>query len=231
MTSPHASAVEGRPWRPRDAAVAVFSGLAASLVVLVVLGGEATTIELFGLLVPAQAGGTLVAVAVLARRRADWRTALLVQIDRRDVVGLFIGGGLQLLLSLVAYWVVVVLLGGDAPTQEVVEAATDAIRGGERILVVIGVVVLAPVSEELVFRGVLLAALRRTRGDRFAVYGSAGAFSLLHLLDPNAILAIPFLFVVGVVAARAVISTGRLGRAIAIHAGFNLVTVLAVFST
>jgi len=198
---------------------------------LVILGGEATTIELFGLLVPAQAGGTLVAVAVLARRRTEWRTALLVRIDRRDVVGLLIGGGLQLLLSLVAYWVVVVLLGGDAPTQEVVEAATDAIRGGERILVVIGVVVLAPVSEELVFRGVLLAALRRTRGDRFAVYGSAGAFALLHLLDPNAILAIPFLFVVGVVAARAVISTGRLGRAIAIHAGFNLVTVLAVFST
>ncbi len=231
MTSLHDSAVEGRPWRPRDAAVAVFSGLAASLVVLVILGGEVTTIELFGLLVPAQAGGTLVAVAVLARRRTEWRTALLVQIDRRDVVGLLIGGGLQLMLSLVAYWVVVVLLGGDAPTQEVVEAATDAIRGGERILVVIGVVVLAPVSEELVFRGVLLAALRRTRGDRFAVYGSAGAFSLLHLLDPNAILAIPFLFVVGVVAARAVISTGRLGRAIAIHAGFNLVTVLAVFST
>jgi len=231
VTSPHASAVEGGPWRPRDAAVAVLSGLAASLVVLVILGGEATTIELFGLLVPAQAGGTLVAVAVLARRRTEWRTALLVRIDRRDVVGLLIGGGLQLLLSLVAYWVVVVLLGGDAPTQEVVEAATDAIRGGERILVVIGVVVLAPVSEELVFRGVLLAALRRTRGDRFAVFGSAGAFALLHLLDPNAILAIPFLFVVGVVAARAVISTGRLGRAIAIHAGFNLVTVLAVFST
>ena len=230
MTSPHASVAERLPWRPRDAAVAVFAGLAASVIALMALGGEATTVELFGLVVPAQAGGTLLAVAVVARRRTEWRTALLVQIDRRDVVGLLIGGGLQLLLSLVAYWVVVVLLGGDAPTQEVVEAATDAIRGGERILVVIGVVVLAPVSEELVFRGVLLAALRRTRGDRFAVFGSAGAFALLHLLDPNAILAIPFLFVVGVVAARAVISTGRLGRAIAIHAGFNLVTVLALFA-
>jgi len=227
---PHASAAERRPWRPRDAAVAVFAGLIASLIVLALLGGEATAIELFGLVVPAQAGGTLVAVALLARRRPDWRTALLVRISRRDGIGLLIGAGLQLLLSLVAYWVVVGLLGGDAPTQEVVEAATDAIRGGEVVLVVIGVVVLAPISEELVFRGVLLAALRRTRGDRFAVFGSAAAFAALHLLDPNAVLAIPFLFVVGVVAGRAVVATGRLGRAIAIHAGFNLVTVLAVLA-
>jgi membrane protease YdiL (CAAX protease family) len=208
----------------------VFAGLAASLIALIPLGGEATTLELFGLMVPAQTGGTLGAVAVLARRRTEWRTALLVQIDRRDVMGLLVGGGLQLSLTIVAYWLLVVLLGGDAPSQEMVEAVSDVIGGGERVLVVLGVAFLAPISEELVFRGILLAALRRTRGDRFAVFGSATAFAMLHLLDPNAILAIPFLFVVGVVAGRAVITTGRLGRAVAIHAGFNLVTVLALFA-
>jgi membrane protease YdiL (CAAX protease family) len=200
------------------------------LIALIPLGGEATTLELFGLMVPAQTGGTLGAVAVLARRRTEWRTALLVQIDRRDVMGLLVGGGLQLSLTIVAYWLLVVLLGGDAPSQEMVEAVSDVIGGGERVLVVLGVAFLAPISEELVFRGILLAALRRTRGDRFAVFGSATAFAMLHLLDPNAILAIPFLFVVGVVAGRAVITTGRLGRAVAIHAGFNLVTVLALFA-
>ena len=61
-----------------------------------------------------------------------------------------------------------------------------------------------------------------------AVVGSAGAFALIHLLDPNLLLAMPVFFVLGWVLARATIRTGRLGRAMTIHAGFNLVTVVAV---
>lgn len=230
MTSQHESAVEPAPWRPRDAGFAVAVGLLASVVVLAVIGRDVDAIEIFGFVVPAQAGATILAVAWLAGRRADWRSALSGRVERSDSVGLLVGAGLQLILSLVAYLIVVEVFGGEAPTQEVVDAVAGAIGPAERVLVVIGVVMLGPVAEELVFRGVLLGALRRTRGDRFAVVGSAAGFALLHLLDPAALLAVPFLFVVGVVAGRAVITTGRLGRAVAIHAGFNLVTVVALFS-
>jgi membrane protease YdiL (CAAX protease family) len=78
---------------------------------------------------------------------------------------------------------------------------------------------------------VLLGALRRHRSDASSILISSAAFAALHLLDPNAILAVPFLFVVGVVMGRAVVRTGRLGRAIAIHSGFNLVSVVALFAT
>jgi membrane protease YdiL (CAAX protease family) len=185
---------------------------------------------LFGVVVPAQSLATLGVLAVLARNRPDWRTALRATIGRRDAIGLLTGAGLQLGLSLLAYWIVVGVFGGEAPTQEVVEAAAGAIGPAERLVVILGVAVLAPIAEEVVFRGVLLSAWRRTRGDRFAVMASAATFAGLHLIDPNAILAVPFLFVVGIVAAQAVIRTGRLGRAVMIHMGFNLVTVVALFT-
>ncbi len=167
---------------------------------------------------------------MLARRRKDWRKALAARIEPADAVGLLIGAGLQIGLAAIAYLLIVEVFDVVLPTQEVVEAAAEAIDGGERALVVMALVILAPVSEEIVFRGILLGALRRTRGDRTAVVVSAVTFSLLHLLDPNALLAAPFLFVVGIVAGRQVIATGRLGRAVAIHAGFNLITVLALLT-
>jgi len=228
--SQHDSAAERLPWRPRDAAVAVTAGIAASVLVLALLGGEADPLQLFGLVVPAQSGATLGAIGVLSRRRTDWRQALSVSIVGRDAWGLLVGAGLQVGLGLIAYWVVVGLLGGEAPTQEVVEAAAGAVGPVERWMMVVGVVLLAPISEELVFRGVLLGAFRRTRTDRFAVVVSAAVFAGIHLLDPNAVLAVPFLFVTGIVLGRSVIMTGRLGRAIAIHAGFNGVTVLVLLA-
>ena len=228
--APSGDAGTNRQWRPRDAGLAVFAGLFASVVAVGAVGGDADTLALFGVVVPAQSLTTLLVLALLGRNRPPWRTALRATIGRRDAVGLLIGAGLQFALSILAYWIVVGVFGGEAPTQEVVEAAAGAIGPAERLVVVLGVAVLAPLSEEFVFRGVLLSAWRRTRGDRFAVIASAATFAGLHLIDPNAILAVPFLFVVGIVAARSVVRTGRLGRAVMIHVGFNLVTVIALFT-
>jgi len=94
---------------------------------------------------------------------------------------------------------------------------------------VVTAVVLAPVAEELVFRGILLRSLARRFSPWAAAFGSAGAFALGHLLDPNAALAVPALFVAGLVLARQVLVSGRLGGAIAMHAGFNLLSVLLLF--
>lgn len=230
MTSRHGSAAEPLSWRPRHAAVAVAVGIAASVLMVTLLGGNPGSRQLFGLVVPAQSLATVLTIWWLARRRPDSLRVLSISIAPKDVGAVLIGAGLQIGLSLVAYWVTVVLFGGEAPTQQVVEAAGAAARGGDLLLVVVVVVLLVPISEELAFRGVLLGALRRTRSDRFSVVVSAAAFSGLHLLDPNALLAVPFLFVVGVVMARSVVTSGRLGRAVAIHAGFNGVTVLVLLA-
>lgn len=225
-----ASPGELTPWRSRDAFWAVVAGLVASVAAFVALGSDVTTGQLFTVVIPAQSAGTVLTVVWLARRRPDWRHELRVRMALVDGWGLAIGAGVQVVLSLVSYWLIVELFNGSAPTQEVVVAAADAIGTSERIMVILGLVVLGPVAEELVFRGILLRALERSRGSRYAVVVSSLAFAALHLLDPNAIVAVPFLFVLGIVLARQVRATDRLGRGIAIHAGFNLVTVLALFS-
>ncbi|NIR34998.1 MAG: hypothetical protein GWN73_02980, partial [Actinobacteria bacterium] len=50
----------------------------------------------------------------------------------------------------------------------------------------------------------------------------------IHLLDPNAILTVPVLFVVGIVLARQALDTGRLGKPILTHVGFNLISIIAL---
>jgi hypothetical protein len=98
------------------------------------------------------------------------------------------------------------------------------------VAVVVVSVLLAPVSEELVFRGVLLQAVGRRLSARWAAVVTAAVFALAHLaLDFGSATAVPALFVMGWVLAAAVQRHGRLGPAVAAHMGFNLVGVLALF--
>jgi len=140
-----------------------------------------------------------------------------------------LGAALEFGLSLLLTLVVVVFLGGEAPVQEVVQIVDEAAGPGTKTAVVVTAVVLAPLAEELVFRGVLLRALARRYPGWPATVGSAAAFALAHLLDANAGLAVPALFVMGLVLARMVQASGRLGGAVAAHAGFNLLSVLLLF--
>jgi membrane protease YdiL (CAAX protease family) len=219
----------GRDWRIGDAVLAVVAGFLLSGLVQVALGPEVSSSEIFRYVVPMQVLATIGVVAGLAWWSAERRSTLGLAVEGSDWSGLAIGAGLQVALSLVLAVVIEVFLGGDAPTQEVVQAVDEAFGAVDRTLVVIFAGLLAPLSEELVFRGALLRALLRDHGRAWAVYGSSGAFAAIHLLDPQAILVVPVLFVVGIVLARQRLATGRLAKPILTHAGFNLLSVLALF--
>jgi uncharacterized protein len=227
------SSTEPRPWRLLDVAAAVGGGLAASVFAAVaayaVSGDVPDGIVVFRYMLPAQALGMLAVVAIIARRRPSWRVALRWSMAPSDSLGVLIGAGLQIGLVLLTAFLVEYVLRRELQTQEVVEAAAGAATPVDWAVVFLAVVVLGPVAEEVVFRGVALRALER-RGKRTAVWGSAALFALVHLLDPRAIYAVPFFFVLGVILGNEVIRTGRLGRAITIHAGFNLVTMLALIA-
>ncbi len=120
------------------------------------------------------------------------------------------------------------LLGIEGPPQEVGRLAQDA-RGLTVAFAFVSVVILAPLAEELLFRGLLLRALQR-RGDVAAVAISSAVFAALHLLDPGAAVVVPQLFVVGVVLAALAVRSDRLGMAITTHAGFNLTAFLALLA-
>lgn len=94
-------------------------------------------------------------------------------------------------------------------------------------LLLFAVVVGAPVTEELFFRGLTLRAIDRSFNNKaLAVLGSSAIFALPHFTGSGwqgtAVL-LASIFAVGVVLALAVYRTGRLGTAIVAHMMFNAV--------
>lgn len=218
-----------RGWRIGDAVLAVVAGFLAAAAAQVAIGPDVSASQIFRIVVPAQILTTMGVIVGLAWWSPSRRSRLGLAMGRGDLSGLAIGAGLQVGLTLILALVIEVFLGGDAPTQEVVEAVDEVFGVVDRTVVVIVAGVLAPLSEELVFRGALLQALLQRHGRSWAIYGTSGAFAAIHLLDPQAILVVPMLFVIGVVLARQVLATGRLGKAIFTHAGFNLLSVVVLF--
>ena len=145
------------------------------------------------------------------------------------MTGIAVGAGIQIVGASVALSIIETLFEGEVPGQEIVIAAAETVGWSTRALVVIGLVIIGPIAEEVVFRGILLSALLG-RGRRVAVTVSSALFASLHLVDPAAAFSVPFLFVLALVLANERLRTGRLGRPMAIHAGFNLITVIAVFA-
>lgn len=85
--------------------------------------------------------------------------------------------------------------------------------------------VLAPVAEELVFRGVLFPAVATRWGVRAGVIVSSALFAAVHVY----LFAIPPIFVLAVVLARLYARSGTLWLPIAVHAFFNGIGLAAVY--
>lgn len=108
----------------------------------------------------------------------------------------------------------------SAPAEDLL----STVDGGGLVVMGIGVVVVAPIVEELFFRGLLLDTIRRRWGTATAVVASSLFFGAIHLQP----LQFAGLTMAGLVFAVAVVRTGRIGTAIAVHAGFNATTFVAL---
>jgi uncharacterized protein len=109
-------------------------------------------------------------------------------------------------------------------TQLVVPGLADALEGvgeGNLLLAVVGLVVLPPLVEETVFRGVLVERFAVKWGLAVGIVVSAVAFGLLHV-DPIGA------GMFGVVTALLYLRTGSLWPGILIHAANNLVALLSM---
>ncbi len=113
----------------------------------------------------------------------------------------------------------------DFDVSEAAREITDrAATGSDIALVMLGVVVGAPIFEELFFRGLALRALERRWGTAVGVLASSALFAAVHLQ----LLQFPALMVFGIIAALLVQRYQRLGPAIWAHVGFNLVAVVSL---
>lgn len=89
------------------------------------------------------------------------------------------------------------------------------------VLFFILTVLMAPLAEEYLFRGLLLRALSREWSVPMSILGSAAFFAIYH--PPIAWLPVGFM---GLLAAFAFRKTGRLAPCVAIHMAYNAVVVL-----
>jgi membrane protease YdiL (CAAX protease family) len=115
-----------------------------------------------------------------------------------------------------------------APQQIVQDL--DTAHGAKLVVIAITAVVVAPLVEELFFRGLLLRALQRRLSAPAAVAISGVTFGALHLLDPGAYAVLPALVALGMLSGVFAVRTGNLSRSILLHAGFNLLAVVAVLT-
>jgi membrane protease YdiL (CAAX protease family) len=162
-----------------------------------------------------------------------WKgNGLVVDLGLR-VVGrdLWQGGLAGVLLQVVAvpllYWPVLHLLDKtpsdlEGPAQSLTERANGAV-GVVLLVVIVGV--LAPIFEEIFFRGLVQrAVLKRGLPPVAAIGITAVAFGATHF----ELLQLPGLVLAGALFGFLAHRSGRLGPAIAAHMGFNMVTVVAL---
>lgn len=224
------------------AAIAVYLGgqVVLSLVagLLLVLGGLVDPDQL-----DPDAGGTvLLAVAVLSQIAGIGAVLLLLRLRRvplRHVTGrvrpvlrtVGVGAGIGVLTVIATTVVVTVLvtLSGseDAPDQVLTRDIAEG--GATLVLAAVAAVVIAPLIEELLFRGLLHRGLRARMRVVPATAISSLAFALIHVevlfSQPVALVG---LTIAGAVMAVAYERTGGLLMPVVIHATYNAVTIVAV---
>jgi membrane protease YdiL (CAAX protease family) len=90
------------------------------------------------------------------------------------------------------------------------------------VTALLGLVIVAPVTEELLFRGWLMRDLAERYGPRAGLLWSSILFGLVHL-EPTAVL---YATVAGVVLGAVALKTGSTLASIAMHAGVNALPLL-----
>jgi uncharacterized protein len=117
--------------------------------------------------------------------------------------------------------------------QEFVNPQVDDMTQGQQltplhlIMLLLGVAVVAPIVEELFFRGMLYPLLRRRLPGWLAIVANAAIFAALHFIP----ILLPILFVMGLLLTFVRARTNSVIPGMLIHALNNTVFVLAIYAT
>jgi uncharacterized protein len=192
-----------------------FSGDTAGRLVLVAVQASVLATVLAWL----AARGSLAFVAAPGRRPRGGDVGLGVAVG--------VGGFGVLVLALGALFQ---LFGDvDAPQQQALDDA--AVGGLDALLAVVLAVLIAPVLEELVFRGALHGALRSRVGVRPAAVVSSAVFALIHLeIVTSSPAFLVQLFLLGLVFVWLYERTGNLVAPVAAHLVFNAISIAIAYA-
>ena len=151
---------------------------------------------------------TLLLACVIAL--VNWRHAFsFTRFPLSLIAPLVISGfGLSLVLVEVIGWI---------PMPGFIEEMFREIMSGNPVSKIIALVVIAPIAEEMLFRGLIFREFARRYSMPHAIFGSAALFALFHLNPWQAVVAFP----IGVIAAWLVLKTGSIIPGIVLHAALN----------
>lgn len=217
-------AIEGIP-------VQVLAILVTALVSLPIAAvvADRDLVTLIGIIVNEAALAVIVVMWARARQRGEpWSALGLQGFNRENVaVGLkFAGLGFVAAYGAGIVVVQVIERVTGNPVEQPEQIPLDASPTGWRLLLVaLGVVILAPIAEEMFFRGFVFRALRRWAKPWPATLLSAAVFAVAHVIP----LVMPPIFVLGILLARVVEKRKSLVPAIVAHMAFNAVGFVLQF--
>ncbi|HJM29000.1 MAG: CPBP family intramembrane metalloprotease [Acidimicrobiales bacterium] len=177
----------------------------------------------------------LTVVFAASKFGGDLKRDFLLQMGKNDMrLGLLSGVAAQLILVPLVTYPFVWLFDVDVdrisePARNLSDRATSPF-GVVALIITVGI--LAPLVEELFFRGLLYGSLRKRNNlltsekaiVRFSIVISSIIFSAIHFQ----LLLFPALFVVGMLFASLYERKGRLAPAIWAHVGFNATTLFSL---
>lgn len=177
--------------------------------------------------------GYIAVFAYLSSRKDD--SDIGFNIEGSDFSYLALGIFLQLIVAIAFQPVFRYFFPEGGSPQRTVEALSDVDASTLFKVTLFGAaVVLGPAIEELMFRGVLLRAISH-RGRVFVIVTTAAVWTAVHIdgLDmerplASAAVVLPPVFLLGLILAWVTLRKGRLGPAILLHSGWNLLAALVL---
>lgn len=170
---------------------------------------------------------TLLTVGIYLKiSKATWRDLGFRKFRPLQAIGLLLASFIGfLLVAAVVSVVLETLMPGIDLTGEQEIGFLDAATRGELFLTFVALVVIAPITEEIVFRGLLLPAYARWFGIVPAVLITSVMFALLHPpLSAMITIGVFALFLAGIY-----VRTQSLWPAILLHSAKNLVAYIGIF--
>ena len=184
-------------------------------------------LETFLLLVSTAAGlvGTALVFVIVPRALPGigWRPRGIRHVAWSLLLGVLIGGPAWILGALLSVLASALLSGLGQPTdQQIVEQLVPNLNP---VLAAVAIVIVAPIAEEIFFRGVVFNAWLREYGFWVALIGSSLIFALIHV----SLYAFLPILMLALILGYVYHQTRSLLTVIAVHATFNAISTALLF--
>lgn len=188
-----------------------------------------------GLVVDVVLVGTL--LVWLRIRHAGWRDALRLvpssRVGREIAIGAGLGIAVRIVAGIAAAIVIAILAAVTNEEVAVPEQVTGDMQGFELVVFAVFAVVVAPITEELLFRGLVYRSIRDRHGVALGAIVSALLFGVIHYVPgpwPDAVALQITMVVTGLGLALVYERRKTLLSPIVGHAAFNLIAVVVIVS-